>query len=214
MTGVLVDVDGTLLAGPSSEVLFAAHLVWRRRIGPRQVANAALFVPRWGARFGRQTMKKNKAYLAGLAVDDVAALAEDFVRGALESRLRPALLERIEAHRAAGDRIALLTGTPEFLAGPLARRIGAESWSATRCARRNGAFTADPPEAHPFFGEKIARSLELCAEIGCDLDDCVAYGNSVYDLPLLERVGRPIAVFPDRGLARVARREGWEILDA
>ena len=214
VTCVLVDVDGTLLAGPSSEALFAAYLMRHQRIGPRQFVEAAVFLARWASCFGRHVFKKNKAYLAGLAVDDVAALAEDFVRDELKPRLRPALLERIEAHRAAGHRIALLTGAPEFIARPLARHVGAELWSATRCVRYNGAFTADPPEAHPFFREKVARSLELCAAIGCELDDCVAYGNSVYDLPLLESVGRPIAVFPDRRLKRAARNGGWEILDA
>ena len=214
MAGVLVDVDGTLLEGLSSEVRFAAYLVRRLRIGPRQIANAALFVPRWGPRYGRHVFKKNKAYLAGLEVDDVATLAEEFVREKLEARLRPALLERLDAHRAAGDRIALLTGTPEFIARPLARRIGTDLWSATRCARSNGTFTADPPEAHPFHREKVDRSLELCAQLGCRLGDCVAYGDSAYDLPLLRRVGRPVVVSPDRRLKRTARDQGWEILDA
>ncbi len=214
MATVFVDVDGTLLEGLSSEVLFAAYLVRHRRIGPRQVAHAALFVARWGARFGRWVLIKNKAYLAGLEVDDVAALAEAFVRDELESRLRPALLARLEAHRAGGDRIALLTGTPEFIARPLARRIGAGTWSATRCARRNGAFTAEPPGTHPFHREKVERSLELCARLGCDLGDCVAYGDSMYDLPLLRRVGRPIVVSPGWRLERTARAEGWEVLDA
>ncbi len=213
MAGVLVDVDGTLLEGVSSEVLFAAYLLRRGRIGPRQMASAALFVPRWGLRYGRHIFKKNKAYLTGLGCDDVVALAESFVREELEQRLRPVLLERLDSHRAAGDRIALLTGTPDFIATALARRIGTEAWSATRCAKRNGAFTADPPEAHPFHGEKVERSRELCEKLGCELADCVAYGNSVYDLPLLRRVARPVAVAPDRLLRRTARRQGWEIID-
>lgn len=214
MTGILVDIDGTLLDGPSSEVLFAAYLFRRRRVGPRQLTDAALFVPRWGPHYGRHVFRKNKAYLTGLAVDDVAALAEAFVHDELEPRLRPALMERLEAHRAAGDDIAILSGTPEFIAQPLAERVGAEAWSATRCARRNGTFTDDPPEVHPFFREKVDRSRELCARLGCDLGDCVAYGNSVYDLPLLMSVAEPIVVCPDRALKKTARDKGWEVLDA
>ncbi|MFQ5785602.1 MAG: HAD family hydrolase [Alphaproteobacteria bacterium] len=214
MSAILVDVDGTLLPGPSSEALFVAHLLRRQHIGPRQMMNAALFVPRWGPQLGRHVLKKNKAYLDGLAVDDVARWAEAFVEDRLAPRLRPALIRRLDEHRAAGQRIVLLTGAPEFIAGPLARRIDADAWRATCCARRNGAFTADPPVFHPFSEDKLRCSLELCTMLGCELDDCTAYGDSVYDLPLLRRVGRPVAVFPDRRLARTARDEGWEIVAA
>src|SRR3546814_16786727 len=61
----------------------------------------------------------------------------------LESRLRPALLTRRDRHRAAGHRIALLTGTPDFIAAPLADRIEADIWRATRCGQRGGKFCAD-----------------------------------------------------------------------
>ncbi len=214
MTAVFVDVDGTLLDGPTAELLFAIHLAGRQRIGPRQIASAALFVPRWAGRFGPQVFRKNKAYLAGLAVEEVNALAEAFVRDDLAERMRAPLLRRLDAHRATGDRIALVSGTPDFIARPLAARVGAELWSATVLAQSNGAFTAEPPEVHPFGDDKVRVSHEMCAWFGCALKECVAYGNSIYDLPLLRLVGRPIAVCPDRRLERIACRDGWEILDA
>ena len=37
-----------------------------------------------------------------------------------------------------------------------------------------------------------------------------AYSDSATDLPMLEAVGRPVAVNPDRALAKVARERGWE----
>ncbi len=214
MTAVFVDVDGTLLDGPTAEFLFALHLAGRQRIGPRQIASAALFVPRWAGRYGLQVFRKNKAYLAGLAVEEVEALAEAFVHDNLAKRVRPPLVRRLDAHRAAGDRIALVSGTPDFIARPLAARVGAEVWSATLLARSNGSYTAEPPEVHPFGDDKVRASHELCARLGCALEDCTAYGNSIHDLPLLRRVARPVAVCPDRRLKRIARQGGWEILDA
>lgn len=214
MTVVLVDVDGTLLRRPSAEFLFAIHLARRQRIGPHQIASAALFVPRWAGRFGPQVFRKNKAYLAGLAVEEVNALAEAFVRDDLAERMRAPLLRRLDAHRATGDRIALVSGTPDFIARPLAARVGAELWSATMLAQSNGAFTAEPPEVHPFGDDKVGASRALCARLDSALEDCTAYGNGIHDLPLLRRVAHPVAVCPDRQLKRIARREGWEILGA
>jgi phosphoserine phosphatase len=44
------------------------------------------------------------------------------------------------------------------------------------------------------------------------LADAVAYADSIHDLPLLVRVARPVAVRPDRQLAREAVARGWEVM--
>lgn len=209
---VFVDVDGTLLEGPSSERLFIAHLMSCRVLGARQLTHAMAFFLRHWRDYGQHTVKKNKAYLAGLDRETVATIADSFVRTELSRRLRSAVVERMEQHRRAGEIIALLTGTPDFIAAPLACWVGAEMWRATRCAEERGLFMAAPPKVHPFADEKVKQALDICARLDMDLSRCTAYADEVYDLPLLRRVGRPVAVSPDRGLARIAQREGWEVL--
>ncbi|MFQ5984642.1 MAG: HAD family hydrolase [Alphaproteobacteria bacterium] len=212
MACVLLDVDGTLLDTPSSERLFVAYLARRHRLGVKQVSRAAGFCVRWGPRLRRDVLRKNKAYLAGLKVDLVTELAEAFVARELAPRVRPLIMQRLNDHLEAGEPIALVTGTLEFIARPLARAVGAETWRATRCASDGSHFTAGLPLAHPFGEEKVRLSAELCAELGCRLSQCVAYADSAHDLPLLSRVGRPVAAWPDRRLGKAARRKGWEIL--
>ena len=56
---------------------------------------------------------------------------------------------------------------------------------------------------------KADHVRDLAAQRGYRLEDCYAYSDSVTDLPLLELVGRPHAVNPDRELRRVARMRGW-----
>ena len=214
MACVFVDVDGTLINGPSCEARFAAHLLRRGRLGAPQLAGAALFAFRLAPSFGRHVFKKNKAYLAGLPVEAVASLADAFVRQKLKPRLSPELLRRLEAHRGAGETIVLLTGAPDFIARPLAELVGAELWRATRCAHENGVYLAEPPAEHPFGATKLTYAQEICRQVGAELSECAAYADSAYDLPLLERVGRPVAAHPDRALKRAARRAGWEVLAA
>lgn len=211
MSLVLVDLDGTLLAGASSERRFMAHLIAARRLGPAQAASALAFLWRHWPRYGWQTAKMNKAYLAGLDVEAVATLAEAFVRERLEPALRPGLLQRLKQHRLRGDAIALLSGAPDFIVAPLAENLGLTAWRATRCARSGGRFLAEPPVQHPFAEEKLGLARALSATLGSALADCTAYANSRHDLPLLRGVGRPVAVHPDRGLMRAARRAGWEV---
>jgi HAD superfamily hydrolase (TIGR01490 family) len=209
---VLLDVDGTLLHGPSSERLFFRHLVANGQCGWRQLAAAALFCLRWWPTYGRHVLKKNKAYLVGLEVRAVQQTAEAFVQQLLVTRIRPSILRRLEEHRRAGHPVALLTGTPEFIAAPLAARLHAQAYSAMRCSTRDGLFDGGPPTSHPFGAEKLQQAQTLCARLGWRLSDCYAYADSAHDIPLLRAAGHPIAVHPDRRLRRVAANEGWEIM--
>lgn len=210
---VLIDIDGTLFGGVNSEVAFILYLLRRGRLGPRQLLSAAWFYPRWALRYRRYVAKKNKAYLNGLKVDDVAAWAERFVLDELLPKIRPAMGQRLAAHRRSGDPMCLLSGTPAFIAAPLARALGAHDWSATRCAARDGVYTAAPPTAHPFGREKLQRAAELCARHRLSLTKAMAYADSAYDLTLLCSVQRPVAVSPDGKLRRVALENGWEVID-
>jgi hypothetical protein len=60
---------------------------------------------------------------------------------------------------------------------------------------------------------KVAAVKELAAERGYDLAECYAYSDSISDAPLLEIVGNPTAVNPDRALRKLAIERGWQILE-
>jgi len=208
----LVDVDRTLVDATSCERLFLRRLMRERLVGPGQLARATRFALRWCPRYGSNVWKKNKAYLAGLEVEAVADLAARFVDNEVVPLIRPVMRRRLEAHRANGEPVALLTGAPDFIAAPLARIVGADTCAATVCISSHGRFTDAPPARHPFREDKLVAARILCDQLGTRLSACTAYGDSVDDIPLLHAVGAPVAVFPDRGLRRFAERAGWEII--
>lgn len=212
MACVLVDVDGTLLGGPSSELRFIGYLAARRRIGWTQLRASVAFALRWFSRYGRHVFKKNKAYLSGLPVEEVAADGATFVDHVVRPRLRAEILELIAGHVTRGDRVVLLTGTPEFIAEPLGRLLGAHSVCATRCARQDGIYTAEPPLLHPFGDAKVVLAREICREANNPLAEAVAYADSIHDLPLMLQVGRAIAAWPDAPLRAIAEKGNWSIL--
>jgi HAD superfamily hydrolase (TIGR01490 family) len=208
---VIVDLDGTLLRG-GSEIRFIAHLAVTRRIGLGALFRSCAFTLRYGPHFGRDIWKKNKAYLAGLPRKEIEQLGCSFAAQILLPLLRHSLLDRIARHRAAGDHVLLMTGTPKFLARPLADAIGADLCIATQCRETNGCYIASPPICHPFAGEKLDLAREAADRLGMGLGDCIAYADSRDDIKLLSAVGTAIAVAPDRVLARHARANGWEII--
>jgi HAD superfamily hydrolase (TIGR01490 family) len=213
MTLAIFDIDGTLVRG-STERRFWRYLLARRRQGPRQILAGAWFLVRFLPHYGVHVAKKNKGYLVGLTTADAAALAADFVAREALPRLYEPAVQRLQQHLRAGDTVALLSGTLEPLARALAQHLGVQHVCATVCAERNGRYLAQPPVVHPFGAQKVRSAAELAAQLGTDLRLATAYADSAHDLPLLEAVGSPVAVRPDRRLLRVARANSWDVIAA
>lgn len=208
----IFDIDGTLVPDASSEVRFARYLWAQRVFRPRQLLAYIGFCLCYGWRFRRQVMKKNKAYLSGLDVLRVQQLATAFVHDELLPDLYGPALKRLQAHKAAGDTVVLLSGTPQFLADALARELGVAAGYGALCRTHNGAYSAAPPRRHPYGETKVDGARALAAATGLTLAHAVAYGDSVHDAHLFHVVGEAVAVQPDRGLHAVATGEGWEVL--
>jgi hypothetical protein len=54
---------------------------------------------------------------------------------------------------------------------------------------------------------------QVAARDGVDLSQSYAYSDSCTDLPMLESVGHPVVVNPDKILLKVARERDWEVLE-
>jgi len=212
MALVLFDVDGTLLDPPGSERRFIRHLLRSRRIGARQLGATLRFAWREAWRPGGAPKLRNKAYLDGMATAEVDDLGRRFAHRWLLPQVRPLLRARIADHLRAGDVTVLLTGTPEFLARPLADGLGIEHCIATRCAHAAGRYTDGAPLRHPYGITKLELARAFAAERGLDLGEAYAYADSKADGPLLAAVGHPVAVTPEPRLAATAIEQGWERL--
>jgi HAD superfamily phosphoserine phosphatase-like hydrolase len=169
------------------------------------------FLPRHAAAFGRHVFKKDKAWLAGLAERDVERSAACWAETLEDAWFEPCVT-RLRRHQHAGDRVVLLSGTPQFVAAAIARALGVEEAIGALCATDGGRFRVAPPEVHPFAGEKVTLAREYARACGIELKDIVAYGDSIHDLPLFEVAGRAVAVRPDEQLASMAGMREWEII--
>ena len=96
----------------------------------------------------------------------------------------------------------------------LAEHLGVQHVRATTCAERDGRYLPEPPLVHPFGAQKLGLAAELAAQLGTELQLATAYADSAHDLKLLEAVGSPVAVRPDRKLLRAARANAWDVIPA
>lgn len=212
MALALFDIDGTLVAGPSTEKRLFLALLRRGWLGPRQLGHFCWFAARGARSFGRHVFKKDKAYLAGLPVEHVERFAAEWVEANSGDWWFQPCVTRLRAHQAAGDQVALLSGAPSFVVRAIADQLGVARAVGTECAAEDGWFVPRLPRVHPFAAEKLRIAMALCAELGAGSGDLVAYGDSVHDLPVLRLAARAVAVRPDNGLQAAAQAAGWEIL--
>lgn len=145
---------------------------------------------------------------------DQAHMAE-IVTEALEDVIDPIVyreaIDEINAHKAAGHKVFMVSASPEEIVVPLSRHLGADGAVATIAATdRNGKYTGEV-EFYSYGPYKVDAMEALALEHDLDLRESYAYTDSVTDIPMLEAVGFPIVVNPDRGLARIAAERDWEV---
>jgi HAD superfamily hydrolase (TIGR01490 family) len=137
----------------------------------------------------------------------------EFMRTRVLRMITPAARALVRRHLQAAELCAIITATNSFVTAPIAREFGIEHLIATEPERREGRFTGRVAGTPCFRAGKLARLDQWLAGLGRRLGDFEAstcYSDSHNDLPLLERVTRPVAVDPDETLAREAERRGWE----
>jgi HAD superfamily hydrolase (TIGR01490 family) len=117
----------------------------------------------------------------------------------------------IAAHGRAGQDVIIVSTSGVEMVGPIGALLGASEVIASQMEVADGRYTGEI--VFWAYGEaKASRVRELASRRGYRLLDCYAYSDSVTDLPMLEAVGHPRAVNPDRALRRIARERQWPVL--
>lgn len=139
-----------------------------------------------------------------------------FMREVVQPNLRPEALALVHKHQAAGDQVVIVTATNEFVTRPIATAFGVDELIAVELERGADGWITGGIRGTPSFREgKVSRVEQWLAAHGLDWSraDITFYSDSANDLPLLERVDRPIATNSDPRLRAVAQERGWRILD-
>ncbi len=210
------DLDKTVISKSSSLALtrpmYRAGLVSRSAL--LKGAYAQLVYLMVGA--DEKRMDKVKESMAALTKGWERSQVEEIIREALTDLIDPYLyleaLDLMELHRALGRKVFIVSSSPEEVVRPLAERLGQVEVIATRAEVVDGKYTGEI-EFYCYGEGKADRIRELAEEQGIDLSGSFAYSDSITDLPMLEAVGNPVAVNPDRDLRREAERRGWQIRD-
>ncbi len=208
------DVDGTLLRVQSG-TLYIGYLRRRGLMARRDIVRIY-----WGYityRLGILNMRKlasvTSRWLRGREEDEVREHCKDWYQAEVRRYFRPELLRKVDEHRSAGHDVVLLTGGTRYLNDLIAAELEIEYVVASQLEVVDGRFTghAIPPLC---YGEgKLFHAERFAEKRGIALERSYFYTDSITDLPFLERVGFPIAVYPDPRLRIEAKKRGWPTID-
>jgi HAD superfamily hydrolase (TIGR01490 family) len=154
--------------------------------------------------------KRLVADLAGDLEAELVAKSRAWHAHHVAHEVAPAARRVIELHRRRGEMVVLLTGSTQYAAEAVGRGLDIEHTLCSRIAVRDGVFTGRLDQ-FCFGAHKVTVAERFAAEHDIDLAHSFFYSDSYNDLPMLHRVGVPVAVNPDGRLRRHARRAGWRI---
>lgn len=214
-TAAFFDLDKTIIAKSStlafSREFQAGGLISRTAV--LRSAYAQLLFLTGGA--DHDQMEKLRQFMsqlcAGWSVETVTEIVADTLNDVVDPLVYDEAVGLIEDHHAAGRDVIIVSASGTEVVEPIGAMLGADQVVATALEVVDGRYTGEI--TFYAYGENKAVAMRrLAEEHGYDLAHCFAYSDSITDVPMLEAVGHPYAVNPDKELRRVARERDWPVL--
>jgi HAD superfamily hydrolase (TIGR01490 family) len=209
------DLDKTVIAKSSalafSRPFYAGGLINRRSVLRSSYAQFMYLLG--GA--DHDQMEKMREFLSrmvtGWPVDTVREIVADTLHNIVEPLVYDEAVSLIEDHRLAGRDVIIVSASGTEMVDPIGELLGVDAVIATRMAVADGRYTG-AIDFYAYAENKAAAMQDLAEERGYDLSRSFAYSDSVTDVHMLEAVGHPHAVNPDKELRRIAREREWPVL--
>ena len=141
-------------------------------------------------------------------------LSREIFEQIIKDTIRYEILETIREHRANNAAVVLLSSATTPICEPASQYLKMDDVICSRLESKRGVLTGRTIGKLVYGDEKKVRMLEFCREKGFDPRESWYYGDSFTDRFVMEAVGHPVAVYPDKRLRKIARRRGWPILNA
>ena len=207
------DLDRTILTGNSATALVEEshdrgvmtsgqyrHAVWLSILYKLNLGNPTKMIYRM------------LSWLKGLRESDIVLLCEEIYQARIKNTIRPEILESFEMHRSSGAAVVLLSSATSPICEAVNRHLQLDAIICTHLETLNGIFTGHTLENLVYGAEKKHRMLHFCNEHKALPEDAWYYGDSHTDRYVMEAVGNPVAVSPDKRLKKIAIRRNWPIL--
>ncbi len=209
-TAAFFDLDRTLIAGFSAFNFVYDGIRSGRLGGPAIVEMLAAAASFQLGTIGFSSFLTGTARtLRGLSEKEFAAIGQNVFEGELAAEIYPEARAIVDAHRRRGHQVCVVSSATPYQVEPIARELGIEHVMASRLEVRDGLLTGEVVSPTCYGDGKAYYARRFAEGHGVDLAKSFFYTDSHEDLPLLDVVGKPRPVNPNKKLAEIAARRGW-----
>jgi putative phosphoserine phosphatase/1-acylglycerol-3-phosphate O-acyltransferase len=207
------DLDHTIL-----KVNSATHLVNEARkreiMSGKKFRHAIWLSIRYKLRIGNSTKMiiRMLSWLRGLREDDIDKLCKDVFSKHLVDNIRPEIIETIQEHRSKKGGVVLLSSASEPICRQFQVYLNMDDLICSKLESVEGILTGKTQGNLVYAREKESRLAQYCNIHGYSQAEAYYYGDSFTDEFVMNAVGFPIAVDPDKKLLRIALKNKWPII--
>ncbi|MEJ2006983.1 MAG: HAD-IB family hydrolase [Acidobacteriota bacterium] len=211
------DFDGTLTSG--NIVRRYAFFTWHQPSRSRAIwkfLKLLFSIPKWLMMEFRSRRQFNIVFFReyrGMKEKQLRGQAEQLFYEEILPSIYPDTKALLEEDRRQGYLPVLVTGELDVALDDVIRYLGFHAVISNHLVFEDGVATGEVEAPLIAEEEKVRAMEELCRKFGTEMKRSKAYSDSFSDLSMLEAVGTPAAVNPDRRLKQIALERGWTILD-
>jgi len=212
--GAFFDFDGTVIYGYSATT-YLREQIKRGDVSPRQLVELIKTMTQFGlGNMGFSAMMTIASqYLRGISEEDYLEFAEKLYSKHIAKLIYPESRALIEAHIRKGHTVALISAATPYQIMPAARDLGIENVKCSNLEIVNGKFTGAVVKPTCYGMGKVDAAEQLAEQYDVDISKSYFYSDSDEDIQLLEFVGNPRPLNPNKRLRRIARGRGWPVQD-
>ncbi len=140
-------------------------------------------------------------------------LCSDALDELLIPSVYPDARKEILIHKANNARVVILSSALTPICRGMAKNLGMDDFIGTEMAIKDKSLTGETEGALCYGDEKAIRLREYCEINNAAPSAAWYYGDSYSDLRVLNAVGNPVCINPDKRLRETARLKGWKILN-
>ncbi len=208
------DLDHTILDASSAR-LYIQYLYDEGMIGRidlmRGISLSVLH--RFGFFATEDVIKKWVKKYEGVSVQGTVEHTRRWFERMVKPRIRVSAFEEICRHSNNGGRTVILSASTNYGCEPVKEFLKMDDVICTKLEVRDGVFTGNLDGEYCYGPVKLVKAMEYCIRNNFDMEHAWYYGDAIADVHILERVGNPVCVTPDRKLRKVAKKRGWNIVE-
>ena len=210
--GAFFDFDGTVISGYSA-FAFIEEQIKRGHLSPRELVELVGAMASFGlGKMGFSAMMLGMAqFLRGVREDSYAAFGRELFESHIARQIYPESRALVEAHLRKGHTVAIISSATPYQVEPAAHDLNIEHVLCTHLEVKKGMFTGAVVRPTCFGQGKVTAAESLVEKFGVDLDQSFFYSDSDDDIQLLERVGNPRPLNPNKKLLAIAENRGWPV---